>query len=81
MTPDSVAAMCPRDGETRCTGALSGWIWATADQVEDLMGLYAPAILAADPPSVGGPEYLLPASEFIADTCVSGETRRSSCEA
>jgi hypothetical protein len=67
MTPAQVEAMCPRDGETRCSGALAGWIWATADQVKAVMGLYEPAILTADPPSVGGPEYLLSASEFIAD--------------
>ena len=72
MTPAQVAAFCPRDGETRCSGSvgtrdLTGWIWATADQVKALMGLYEPAILTADPPSVGGPEYLFSASEFIAD--------------
>jgi hypothetical protein len=67
MNVDQVAAMCPRDGVTRCSGALSGWIWATADQVEQVLGLYAPEILTAESSSVGGPEYLLLASEFIAD--------------
>ena len=71
-TWDQVAAVCPRDGESRCSGIagsrdLTGWVWATADQVKALMGLYEPAILTADPPSVGGPEYLMSASEFIAD--------------
>ena len=69
MTPDQVAAMCPRDGETRCSGALSGWIWATADQVKEVMGLYAPAILTADPPSVGGPEYLAARRRSSSPTC------------
>ena len=46
---------------------LTGWIWATADQVKAVMGLYEPAILTADPPSVGGPEYLMSAMEFITD--------------
>jgi Ca2+-binding RTX toxin-like protein len=67
MTVDQVASMCPRDGQTRCSGALSGWVWATADQVKAVMGLYAPEILTAESSSVGGPEYFLLASEFIAD--------------
>jgi hypothetical protein len=67
MTVDQVAAVCPRDGVTPCSGALSGWIWATADQVKEVMGLYAPAILTAEPPSVGGPEYFMLAAEFITD--------------
>jgi Ca2+-binding RTX toxin-like protein len=72
LTPDQVAQVCPRDGETRCSGSigardLSGWVWATGAQVHALMGLYEPAILTADPPVVDGPEYLLSAMDFLDD--------------
>jgi Ca2+-binding RTX toxin-like protein len=67
-----VAAVCPRDGASRCTGTagardLSGWIWATEAQVLQLMGHYEPSMLTADPPSVSGPEYVLPAIVFVED--------------
>jgi Ca2+-binding RTX toxin-like protein len=70
MTPTQVAQVCPRDGETRCSGSvgtrsLTGWVWATADQVRELFGLYAPAILTADPPSVSGSEYYGAAIDFM----------------
>ena len=72
LTPDQVAQVCPRDGETRCAGSvgskdLTGWVWATGAQVHALMGLYEPAILTADPPVVGGPEYLGSAMGFLED--------------
>jgi RTX calcium-binding nonapeptide repeat (4 copies) len=72
LTPDQIAQVCPRDGETRCSGTvgnrdLSGWVWATGAQVHALMGLYEPAILTADPPAVSGPEYLGSAMEFLED--------------
>jgi Ca2+-binding RTX toxin-like protein len=67
MRVDQVAEMCPRDGETRCTGVLSGWIWATADQVRAVMGLYEPAILTAEPPEASGPEQFWTAAEFLTD--------------
>ena len=42
---DAVATVCPQDGVTACTGAvggkdLTGWVWATADQVGALMAPY-----------------------------------------
>jgi hypothetical protein len=62
LTPDQVAQVCPRDGESRCSGVvggkdLTGWVWATAPQVRALMGLYDPAILTAEPPDIGGDEH------------------------
>jgi hypothetical protein len=66
LSPADVAQVCPRDGQTPCAGSvggrdLTGWVWATADQVVAFMGLYDPAILTAQPPSVGGPEHLMTA--------------------
>jgi RTX calcium-binding nonapeptide repeat (4 copies) len=70
LTSSQVAQVCPRDGETRCSGSIgarvmTGWIWATADQVAALMAHYAPALLTADPRSVSGEEYFGPASMFL----------------
>jgi hypothetical protein len=70
LTWNQVAAVCPRDGESRCSGAANGrdltnWIWATDRQVVELMGHYEPEILTAEPPSVGGVEYLFQAMEFL----------------
>jgi hemolysin type calcium-binding protein len=72
VTWSQVAAVCPTDGASRCSGVaggrdLTGWIWATDDQVVDLMGAYAPQLLTADPPSVSGPEYLFSAMTFLDD--------------
>jgi hypothetical protein len=72
LTWSQVAQVCPRDGATPCAGSvgardLTGWVWGTADQVVELMGNYAPAILTAEPPSVGGPEYFGLASTFLAE--------------
>jgi hypothetical protein len=73
LSPGQIAQACPRDGATACSGAvggrdLGGWVWATADQLVAFMGNYAPAILTASPPSVGGPEYFGIAAGFLADT-------------
>jgi len=56
-----VATVCPTDGATPCQGTvggkdLSGWVWATSDQVLELMETYAPGIATANPPSFSGPE-------------------------
>jgi RTX calcium-binding nonapeptide repeat (4 copies) len=69
VTSSQVAQVCRRDGVTRCSGSVGGhvftnWIWATDDQVIALMGLYAPAILTAAPPSVSGADYFGPATTF-----------------
>ena len=64
-TPSMAASMCPRDGVSSCSGALNGWTWATADQVVQFFGYYAPAILT-NPTGVGGFEYFFPASTFLA---------------
>ena len=81
LTPDQVAQVCPRDGETRCAGSvgsrdLTGWVWATGAQVRALMGLYEPAIVTADPPVVGGPEYLGSAMGFLEDMAAHAERHR-----
>lgn len=48
-----VASVCPTDGVTPCSGSvggrnLTGWTWATAPQVRDLMDDYAPGLATAD---------------------------------
>src|SRR4051812_40656540 len=71
LTWDQVASICPQDGVTPCSGSigpsrdLTGWTWATSDQVVAFMGAYEPAILTASPPSVAGPEYFFSASGFL----------------
>jgi Ca2+-binding RTX toxin-like protein len=72
VTWNQVAAVCPTDGVSRCSGVaggrdLTGWIWATDAQVVALMGAYAPELLSADPPSVSGPQYLIQAITFLGD--------------
>jgi hypothetical protein len=67
---NQVAGVCPRDGETPCSGSigskvLSGRVWATDAQVIELLGVYEPAILSADPPAVSGPEYFFSAGSFL----------------
>jgi RTX calcium-binding nonapeptide repeat (4 copies) len=62
LTPAQIATVCPRDGETRCSGVagnrdLSEWVWATGDQVHALLARYEPALLAEGTRSVSGPEY------------------------
>ena len=54
-----VASVCPTDGETPCSGTvggrnLTGWTWATASQVRDLMDDHAPGLETAEPPVVSG---------------------------
>jgi Ca2+-binding RTX toxin-like protein len=72
VTWNQVAAVCPADGVSRCSGVaggrdLTGWIWATDAQVVELMAAYAPDLLGADPPSVSGPQYLFQAMTFLDD--------------
>ncbi len=67
-----VAQVCPRDGVTPCSGSigskvLTGWVWATAEQVVELMGAYEPAILTANPPSVSGDAYFGSAQTFLGE--------------
>ena len=70
VTAAQLAALCPRDGASRCSGSaggrnVSGWIWATSDQVLALMGHYEPRLLDADPSQVAGPEFLFSALTFV----------------
>ncbi len=60
LTWAQVASVCPTDGATPCAGAvggkdLTGWVWATSDQVLGLMETYAPGIKTATPPAFSGP--------------------------
>ena len=62
--------MCPTDGETPCAGTvggknLTGWTWATADQVRDLMDDHAPGLTTADPPVVSGIDGFWGAISFL----------------
>ncbi len=67
---EPIAAQCPLDGASTCTGQLGAivlkdWVWATAPQVQQLFGDYAPAMLnLAVPGGVGGAEYFAAASLF-----------------
>jgi hypothetical protein len=67
---DQVASVCPRDGETPCSGSvggkdLSGWVWGTEAQVMDLLSEYAPALREADPPFLSGTDHLFSAIGFL----------------
>ncbi len=53
-----VASVCPTDGATPCNGTvggrnLTGWVWATSDQVLELMENYAPGISTGDYTNAG----------------------------
>ena len=63
MTWNQVAQNCPQDGVTSCTGALSGWVWATDAQVLQLMSYTEPAM--ATNRSVSGFQYLTTAGNFL----------------
>jgi hypothetical protein len=65
-----VAQICPRDGVTPCAGSIgtkdfNGWVWGTAAQVKAFFGTYAPEISTADPATVSGGQYYLPAGMFL----------------
>jgi Ca2+-binding RTX toxin-like protein len=69
---NQVAAICPRDGVTPCSGSIgpkvfTGWVWATDAQVVALMGAFEPDILTADPPTVSGEEYFGTAGGFLGE--------------
>ncbi len=66
-----VASVCPTDGVTPCSGTvggrnLTGWTWATAGQVRDLLDDYAPGLATADPPVVTGIEGFWGGISFLA---------------
>jgi hypothetical protein len=69
ITWSQVAQLCPQDGTSPCTGSingrnLTGWMWATESQVVELFSDYAPEILNSPTLSVGGYEYVVPATAF-----------------
>ncbi len=58
LTWNQVAQLCPRDGAQPCWGSLgavdlSGWVWATDEQVVQLIARYEPTILTSR--SISGP--------------------------
>lgn len=67
---DQVAARCPTDGVTPCSGSIGafnfdGWVWATPAQVVAVMADFAPDIATADPPGVSGTNYYFSAVSFM----------------
>jgi hypothetical protein len=67
---NQVAQVCPRDGVSACSGVagtrdLTGWVWATKEQVIELFSYYEPAILTSPTFSVSGQPYFFTASGFL----------------
>jgi hypothetical protein len=60
---NQAAVLCPQDGVSRCSGSLDNWIWATDEQVLQLMSYYEPAMLTNR--SVSGFAYSNSASAFL----------------
>lgn len=80
---NQVAAVCPNDGVTPCSGMLGGvnsdgWVWATQNQVMELFGETVPEI--ANTPSVGGSAYVRQGLSFFGgfkptfESCTSSGT-------
>jgi hypothetical protein len=72
ITWNEVAAVCSLDGVTACDGVasgrdLTGWVWATQQQVLDLFNQFlAPEqALTPDMPGIGGFEAFFAADVFI----------------
>lgn len=64
---NQVAAVCPQDGATPCSGAvgardLTGWVWASAPQVIQLFALYEPSVLPS-----GSAAAFFTAETFLSD--------------
>jgi hypothetical protein len=67
-TWNAIANVAPTDGVTPIAGSvngvnLSGWVWATRDQVTEVMAEFAPEIALTG--TVGGPAYTLSALGFL----------------
>ena len=65
---NQLAAICPRDGQTACSGSagaadLTGWVWATDAQVLTLFSYTEPAIIGNR--SIGGQAYFGSAQSFL----------------
>lgn len=74
---DDVASICPTDGVTPCAGIvagkdLTGWVWATGDQVVSLFDDFAPEV--ASNPHVFGPDFFTKAASFLNATHWTGYT-------
>lgn len=64
---NQIAAKCPTDG-TPCTGIIAGvdvtgWVWASQDDVRTLFSYSVPEILTT--PTLSGPEYMAVALFFM----------------
>jgi hypothetical protein len=67
-TWNAVAAVCPTDGVTPCSGVLGvvqvdGWVWATQDDVLELFAEFTPAVAKSG--VVSGPQYFFPGFSFL----------------
>ena len=58
-----IAAVCPTDGFTPCSGDLAGWIWGTEAQVRDIYDDFIPAMTASD--SVSSQDIWIDASNLV----------------
>jgi hypothetical protein len=64
---NAVATVCPQDGTTPCSGVvegkdMTGWIWATREQVRAMMVEFVPDLASQD--SVAGGSYTLAGLSF-----------------
>lgn len=67
-TWNQVAAVCPTDGVTPCSGSLGtvsvdGWVWATREDVIELLSEWVPAVSKSG--AAGGAEYTLQGLQFF----------------
>lgn len=65
---NQIAAICPTDGVTPCSGSigatdLTGWVWASQNQVRTLFSYSVPEILTT--PTLSGPAYMVSALVFM----------------
>ncbi len=71
LTWAQVAAVCPQDGATPCAGSiggidLTGWVWATSDQVLSLLDDHQPLLSTANP-YLSGPDQFGAAAGFLSE--------------
>lgn len=60
FTWEQVAASCPQDGVSPCTGLATDWVWATDSQTVELFSYFAPEILPS-----GSTENFFAAETFL----------------
>jgi hypothetical protein len=67
-TWNAVAAVCPTDGVTPCSGVLGsvqvgGWVWATRQDVLELFAEFSPVVAKSG--AVSGPQYFFAGFGFL----------------